>query len=133
MRPVPLAALGVAVAILLTACAPAQSTKQACTIVTKDLSDASTSLNAAFAKVAGDPAGARSALITFGKRMRATDAKISDPAVKKPLERAIAAVDDLSAKMAKYVADKNTDPAPLRTSATHLQTTFTALGERCSA
>jgi len=120
-------------ALLLSGCAPAQTTKQACTIVTKDLSDAATSLNAAFAKIADDPAGARDALVTFGTRMRTTDGKISAPDVKKPLEKAIDAVDDLSTKMTAYVKDRNTDPAPLRSSATHLQDTFTALGERCPA
>ncbi len=131
--PLALGTLAVVVGLLLAGCAPAQTTKQACTIVTEDLSDASSSLNSAFAKVADDPAAARDALIAFGKRMRATDAKISDPGIKKPLEKAIAAVGGLSTKMAAYVKDEKTDPAPLRASAVKLQSAFTALGGRCPA
>ena len=135
MSPRPPLVLGglLVVALLLTGCAPAQTTAQACGIVTKDLSDAATSLNSAFAKVADDPAAAREALVTFAKRMRTTDAKISAPEVKKPLEKAITAVDDVSTEMAAYIKNRDTDPAPLRAGATRLQDAFTALGAHCTA
>jgi hypothetical protein len=123
--------------LLLAGCsagasASAQTTKQACKVLSTDLTSSASQLASAFSEIQTDPKGAEAALAKFDASLKKAAAKVTNTKVKAAATATSKAVDNMDSDLKAYVKD-STDTAGLQASATKVQTTFTKLGTLCSA
>jgi hypothetical protein len=126
-----LAATAAAV-LLLTGCAGigGQSKLQACADLSKAAQKASQGLSSAFTQIQSDPAAAHDAVQKFDDQFKAAVAKVSNPEVKKPAEKAAGALDKMATAMNGYKAGG--DPSALEKAATAVEDDFSAIGKVCA-
>ena len=122
-------------ALLLTGCSAgggAQTTKQACKVLSSDLTSSSSDLTSAFSNLQSDPSGAEKALAKFDVALKASTAKVTNTKIKNAAVATTKAVDKMDSDLKAYVKDSS-DTSGLQASATEVQTTFTKLGKLCTA
>jgi hypothetical protein len=119
--------------LLLSGCAgAAQSQKQACGSLDKDLSSAASELSSSFNKVQSDPKGAEKSLAQFDDALKTASAKLSNATIKSATSATITAVDKMDAALKGYITDSS-QVSDLETAATGVQKTFAKLGALCTA
>jgi hypothetical protein len=121
-----------ATVVLLTGCAGigGQSKLQACADLSKAAQKASQGLSSAFSQAQSDPTAAHAAVVKFDDQFKAAVAKVSNPAVKKPAQKAADALDTMASAMNDYKAGN--DPAALEKAATNVEDAFSTIGKVCS-
>ena len=104
----------------------------ACLEIGKTANEAATTLNAALKDIGSDPKKSLSALKEFSKTMNASIAKLEDPAVKAQSEKAVAAVDEVSAALEKLIKNPTADALnKLSEPLAKVDAEFTAIGTVC--
>ena len=136
-RTVLTAGTSLAVAVLLLAGCSAgaggqQTTKQACKVLSSDLTSSSSDLSSAFSNVQSDPAGAEKALAKFDVTLKASTAKVTNVKIKAAATATTKAVDKMDSDLKAYSKDSS-DTSDLEASASEVQSTFTKLGALCTA
>jgi hypothetical protein len=103
-----------------------------CLEIGKTANDAATTLNAALADMGNDPKKSLTALQEFSKAMKASIAKLEDPAVKAQSEKAVAAVDETTVALEKLIKNPTADGVKkLQEPLAKVNTEFTAIGTVC--
>ncbi|PFG16057.1 hypothetical protein ATK74_0586 [Propionicimonas paludicola] len=104
----------------------------ACLEIGKTANEAATTLNTALKDIGSDPKKSLSALKEFSKTMNASIAKLEDPAVKAQSEKAVAAVEEVSAALEKLIKNPTADALnKLSEPLAKVDAEFTAIGTVC--
>jgi hypothetical protein len=125
---------GTAFALLvLTGCAPAQTTTEACTILKTGLENVSTELSEAAELLASDPTAAAAGIDDAAENYKTTLATITDDTVRAPATASSDAVTNFSDAVGVLAADfDNADPDALTGPLEAVQVSFAGLNEVCS-
>lgn len=103
-----------------------------CLEIGKTANDAATTLNAALADIGTDPKKSLTALQEFSKTLKASIAKLEDPAVKAQSEKAVAAVDETTAALEKLIKNPTADGLKkLQEPLARVDTEFNDIGTVC--
>lgn len=104
----------------------------ACLEIGNTANSAAATLNAALKDIGSDPKKSLTALQEFSATMKASIAKVNDPEVKAQSEKAVAAVDEVTAALEKLIKHPTAEAlTKLQEPLTKVDAEFTAIGTVC--